>query len=138
MSEFKIEIDAEAIRKQIDEAIQYKIKRQLEAQNNGIEESIKDFFYKGFHSNVQTRFERSLDFVIDNALQRGLDKAMEELGFIEMIAEKAKMLVLKWWRGSEAIVMGIPRRVSASAYRCRLFCHWANNAGSSGIFPTLK
>lgn len=91
MSEFKIEIDAEAIRKQIDEAIQYKIKRQLEAQNNGIEESIKDFFYKGFHSNVQTRFERSLDFVIDNALQQGLDKAMEELGFIEMIAEKAKI-----------------------------------------------
>ena len=88
--EFKIRIDAKAIREQINASIQHKITTQLNAQEQDIEKSIKDFFYKGFHSITRNAFENSLDYVIEGALRQGLEKAMEELGFHEMIAEKAK------------------------------------------------
>src|SRR5258708_22767773 len=53
------------------------------------------------------------------------------------LADMAKMLLLKWFRGSEATVMGIPRRVESCIYRCMLLYHLARASGA-GTAQRLK
>src|SRR5260221_2221745 len=45
------------------------------------------------------------------------------------LADMAKMLLLKWFRGSEATVMGMPSRVESRMYRCMLLYHFARASG---------
>src|SRR5882757_3918404 len=53
------------------------------------------------------------------------------------LADMAKMLLLKWFRGSEATVMGIPSRVESCKYRCMLLYHFARASGE-GTAQRLK
>jgi len=55
--------------------------------------NIKEYFEKSFFNNKDTAFDNALDYTIEAALREGLDKAMKELNFTELVAAKAKELL---------------------------------------------
>ena len=93
MEKFKIEIDRKEIAKTINESIQCKIKEHLNKNVGNIEDTISMYFKKSFLNNNQNEFERALDYTIEIAFREGLEKAMEELNFKELLAKKAKELL---------------------------------------------
>ena len=93
MKTFKIEIDRKAIVETINTSIQDKIKSQMNAQMGDIEETIKQYFKRSFFNDKKNEFESALDWTVEAAFRKGINSAMEELNFKELIAEKAKELL---------------------------------------------
>ena len=93
METFKIEIDRKQIVKTINENIHDKIKSQMNAQMGDIEETIKQYFKRSFFNDKKNEFESALDWTVEAAFREGINSAMEELNFKELIAEKAKELL---------------------------------------------
>lgn len=93
MEEFKIEIDRREIVDIINAGVQEKIKSALKNNSHDIDESIKQYFYKGVFKEKSTQFDSALDWTIEIAFREGLTIAMEELNYKEMIAQKAKELL---------------------------------------------
>jgi hypothetical protein len=58
-----------------------------------IQRALTEYFQKSFMSNKANAFESALDWCVEGALREGLDKAMQELNFKEMIAAKAKEIL---------------------------------------------
>jgi hypothetical protein len=68
----------------------------LEAFDNNkvkIKESLNQYFNKGVFNDKKSSFESSLDWAVENSFRIGLDKAMTEMGFSEIIAAKAKEIL---------------------------------------------
>ncbi len=93
MEPFKVEIDRLEINKIINDGVQDKIKSVMQSQMTDIEKSITEYFKKSFFRDKDSQFESALDYTIESAFREGLTKAMEELNFKELIAEKAKELL---------------------------------------------
>lgn len=93
MGTFKIEIDRKQIVETINASIQDKIKAEMNAQMGDIEKSIKQYFKRSFFNDKQNEFESALDWTVEAAFREGINSAMEELNFKELIAEKAKELL---------------------------------------------
>lgn len=95
MEKFKIEIDRREIVETINKGLHDKIKEQMNAQSKDIEKSIEEYFKRSFFNDKKTQFDQALDYTIEIAFREGLEKAMEEMNFKELIAEKAKELLSK-------------------------------------------
>ena len=54
---------------------------------------IADYFKRAFFNDKKNEFESALDYTIEIAFREGIEKAMTELNFKELIAEKAKELL---------------------------------------------
>jgi hypothetical protein len=93
MEKFKIEIDRREIVETINKGIHDKIREQMNAQSKDIEASIADYFKRAFFNDKKNEFESALDYTIEIAFREGIEKAMTELNFKELIAEKAKELL---------------------------------------------
>ncbi len=93
MEAFKVEIDRQQIVETINETVQSKIKEQLNLQMEDIEKTIGEYFKRSFFNDKKTEFENALDYTVEIAFRAGIDSAMEELNFKEMIAKKASELL---------------------------------------------
>ena len=93
MENFTIEIDRELVKKRVNETIDASINKALKDKKEDIERALTDFLNKGFFKDKTSSFDKALDWVVDRAFSDGLEKAMDELDFKEVIAEKAKELL---------------------------------------------
>jgi len=93
MEKFKIEIDRREIVETINKGIHDKIREQMNAQSKQIEASIADHFKRSFFNEKKNEFESALDYTIETSFRDGLELAMKEMKFKELIAEKAKELL---------------------------------------------
>jgi len=69
------------------------IEKSLLKNKEHIETSLDSYFKKGMFEKRETDFESALDWAVESCFREGLNKAMEELGFKEVVAEKAKELL---------------------------------------------
>lgn len=89
MDTFKVEIDRKQISEIINKTVQGEITEQLRSQLTDINRSIEEYFKKSFFNDTRNQFESALDWTVENAFREGLDLAMKELNFKELIAKKA-------------------------------------------------
>jgi len=88
-----INLSVKDLTEMVKETVGNSIKKSLESNKAQIETSINDYFKKAFFINKESQFESALDWAVENAFRLGLEKAMEELNFKELIAQKAKELL---------------------------------------------
>jgi hypothetical protein len=93
MEEFKIEINRREIVDIINGVIHDKIKIIMKNEMENIEKSIKEYFNKGFFNDKISIFDSALDYTIEISFREGIEKAMKDLNFVEIIASKAKGLL---------------------------------------------
>ena len=93
MENFTIEIDRDLVKQRVNETIDASISKALRNKKEDIEKTLTDFVDKGFFKDKTSSFDKALDWVIDRAFSDGLEKAMDELNFKEVIADKAKELL---------------------------------------------
>ncbi len=93
MEDIKIEVSAREITELLKEKIVGKIQESLRLNTKQIEDSVEQYFRKSIFDNKITHFESALDWAVENCFREGLNLAMEELGYKEMIATKAKELL---------------------------------------------
>ncbi len=67
--------------------------KSLNKNKNSIEDSLNNFFSKDYFHNKESDFENSLSWAIDNSFRIGLEKAMKEINFEELIYNKCKELL---------------------------------------------
>ena len=84
-----IKIDDKILMDKIKFTLSAVIDNQLETYREDIKNSIKKAFHRGILSNVgNTKWDDSLDYAIHACVERGVNKALENVGFSDMIAEK--------------------------------------------------
>jgi uncharacterized membrane protein YheB (UPF0754 family) len=93
MEDLKINLSVEDLTKMVKEIIGSSIEKSLNSNREQIEKSIDGYFRKNLFDNKNTQFENSLNWAVENAFRLGLDQAMDELNFKELIATKAKELL---------------------------------------------
>lgn len=93
MEELKINVSVKEITDMVKETIGSSIQKSLNSNKEQIEKSIDGYFKKSFFDNKQSQFESALDWAVENAFRLGLEQAMTELNFKELIAKKAKELL---------------------------------------------
>lgn len=93
MESFKIEVDAKDLKEKFNAILSKVIEDSLTKEKESIQESIKTYFHKSFFNDKITQFDRALDWQIESVFREGVGKAMEELNFKELIAEKAKEML---------------------------------------------
>ena len=93
MEEFKIALSAREITEMVKETVGAAVQKSLNANKDQIERSIDQYFKKGIFDNKTSQFDSALDWGVENAFREGLDLAMKELGFKELIAQKAKEIL---------------------------------------------
>jgi 3-methyladenine DNA glycosylase AlkC len=69
------------------------IRKRLSANKDDIEKSLDDQFRRRIFTHDKNQFENALDWAIEHAFREGLNIAMEELNFKELIAKKAKEIL---------------------------------------------
>tara|TARA_B100002049_G_C15844750_1_gene276677 strand:- start:140 stop:484 length:345 start_codon:yes stop_codon:yes gene_type:complete len=94
MEKFKIELDRRQITETVTAEIKESIKKGLEANKENISKSLNEYFKKGFFNDSgKNEFENQLDYTIEIATRAGLEIALEDLNYKQMIANKAKELL---------------------------------------------
>lgn len=93
MEELKINLSVKELTDMVKETVGASIQKSLNVNKEQIEKSIEGYFNKGMFDNKQTVFESALDWAVENSFRQGLEIAMEELNFKELIAQKAKELL---------------------------------------------
>lgn len=93
MEEFKIQIDQKQLTELFNNALAGIIEKSISNQKEQIEGTIKTYFDKGYFKDKSTQFDNALDWAVECAFRDGLNKAMEELNYKELIAEKAKEIL---------------------------------------------
>jgi hypothetical protein len=94
MENVNINLSVKDITEMVKETVGNAVQKTLFKSTEQIEKSIELYFRKGLFDNKETQFESSLDWAVENAFRLGLEKAMEELNFKEIIAKKAKEFLL--------------------------------------------
>ena len=93
MESLNINLSVKDLTDMVKETIGKSIQKSLDANKQQIENSIDGYFKKSFLNNKESQFENALDWAVENAFQIGLQQAMDELNFKELIAQKAKEIL---------------------------------------------
>jgi len=93
MENLKINLSVKELTDMVKETVGNSIQKSLNANKDQIEKSIDSYFKKGIFDSKESQFESALDWAVENAFRLGLEQAMQELNFKEMIAEKAKEIL---------------------------------------------
>jgi hypothetical protein len=93
MENLNINLSVKEITDMVKETIGNSIQKSLNNNKEQIEKSIDSYFKKSMFDNKQNQFESALDWAVENAFRSGLEQAMTELNFKEIIAQKAKELL---------------------------------------------
>lgn len=93
MDNLNIILSVKELTDMVKETVGNSIQKSLNANKEQIDNSINGYFRKSFFDNRESQFESSLDWAVENAFRLGLEQAMAELNFKELIAQKAKELL---------------------------------------------
>lgn len=93
MENLSINLSVGELTNMVKETIGNSIQKSLNANKDQIEKSIDGYFKKAIFDNKESEFENALDWAVENAFRLGLEQAMTELNFKEMIAQKAKEIL---------------------------------------------
>jgi nucleoside-diphosphate-sugar epimerase len=93
MENLNINLSVKDLTEMVKETIGKSIEKSLNDNKEQIEKSIDGYFKKAFLNNKESQFESALDWAVETAFRIGLEKAMGELNFKELIAEKAKEIL---------------------------------------------
>jgi len=93
MENLNVTLNAGDFKQIVKESLTDSINKSLEKNKEHIETSLDAYFKKGMFEKRETDFESALDWAIESCFREGLNTAMEELGFKEIIAQKAKELL---------------------------------------------
>jgi uncharacterized membrane protein YheB (UPF0754 family) len=93
MENLNINLSVKELTDMVKETVENSIQKSLNANKDQIEKSIDVYFKKGMFDSKESQFESSLDWAVENAFRLGLEQAMTELNFKELIAQKAKELL---------------------------------------------
>lgn len=69
------------------------IKESLHSNETTIKEQIHDYFKTDFFKKKLSSFQESFDWAVEQTFRKGIEKAMLELDFIEVVASKAKEIL---------------------------------------------
>jgi uncharacterized membrane protein YheB (UPF0754 family) len=94
MENLNINLSVKELTDMVKEIVGNSIQKSLNANKEQIEKSIDGYFKKALFDNKESQFEKALDWAVEDAFRLGLEQAMTELNFKEMIAQKAKELLL--------------------------------------------
>ncbi len=93
MDNFNISLSVKELTDLAKETIMASIDKSLKSNKENIEKSIEQYFRKSIFDNKASQFENALDWAVENAFRLGLEKAMEDMNFKEIIAQKAKEML---------------------------------------------
>lgn len=93
MENVSINLSVQDLTEMVNETVGNSIQKSLNSNKEQIEKSIDMYFKKSMFDSKASQFEKALDWAVESAFRLGLDKAMEELNFKELIAEKAKEIL---------------------------------------------
>jgi len=93
LEEIKINVTVKDLTDIVKDTIGGYITKSLNTNKELIEVQIESYFKKGIFTDKISQFESALDWAVENAFRLGLEKAMEELNFKELIAEKSKQIL---------------------------------------------
>lgn len=93
MENLNVTLNSGDFKKIVIDTLSNSINKSLEKNKEHIETSLDSFFKNGIFDNKRTDFESALDWAVESSFREGLNKAMEELGFKELIAQKAKEIL---------------------------------------------
>ncbi len=94
MNNVKVEITNDMVQSAIDSYLKDMISRSMETHKIGISKQVGDYFSDVFIGRKLETLERGLDWALEDCFRTGVNKAMTELNYTEMIAEKAKELLV--------------------------------------------
>ena len=77
----------------LKESLVSSINKSLNKNKENIENSLDNYFRKGFFNDRDSQFENALDWAVESVFREGITKAIEELSFKELIANKAKEIL---------------------------------------------
>lgn len=90
----KLELSVKDLHDIVKDTIGNAIKSSLSKNTDQINTSIDAYFHKAFFQNKESQFESALDWAVENAFRLGLEQAMNELNYKELIASKCKEILL--------------------------------------------
>lgn len=93
MANITVEVTTEALHGILQGHISEAIRKAIENNSVDIKKSIEEYFSKGMFQNKKSQFDSALDWAVEQAFREGLNTAMEELNFHEVIAAKAKEIL---------------------------------------------
>lgn len=93
MENLNVTLNAGDFKQIVIDTLSSSINKSLEKNKEHIETSLDNYFKKGMFEKRETDFESALDWAVESFFREGLNKAMEELGFKEVIAQKAKEIL---------------------------------------------
>ena len=94
MENLKINISVDEINDMVKETVGNAVQKSLKENQFQIASSIDNFFKKRMNfENRDSQFESALNWAVEEAFNLGLEQAMAELNFKELIAQKAKELL---------------------------------------------
>jgi len=93
METLKIELSVKDLTEMVKENVGNAVAKSLNANKEQIEKSIDQYFKKSIYDNKASQFENALDWAVENSFRHGLEQAMTELNFKELIAQKAKEIL---------------------------------------------
>lgn len=93
MENLNVTLNAGDFKQIVIDTLSNSINKSLEKNKEHIEKSLDDYFKRGMFDKRETDFESALDWAVESCFREGLNKAMEELSFKELIAQKAKELL---------------------------------------------
>jgi hypothetical protein len=94
MENLNINLSVKELTDMVKETVGNAIQKSLKENQFQIESSIDNFFRKRMNfENKDSQFESALDWAVEHEFRLGLEQAMTELNFKELIAQKAKELL---------------------------------------------
>jgi hypothetical protein len=90
MEKLEIVLSVKELTEIVNESIRGTVQNYLTANKGLIENSIYNYFKRTHFGKLESQFESSLDWVVESSFRLGLEQAMTELNFKELVAEKCK------------------------------------------------
>lgn len=90
MENIDISLSKEDLKNMVTEVMLNSIKQTVGANRKQLNDSVAKYFEKGFFNDKVSQFEKALNWAVEEAFRGGIYKAMIELDFEDLVAEKAK------------------------------------------------
>jgi len=93
MEDLNLTVNVGDLKQIVKDTLSSSINKSLEKNKQQIELSLDNYFKKGMFDKRESDFDNALDWAVESCFRDGLEKAMEELGYREVIATKAKEIL---------------------------------------------
>lgn len=93
MDNIDIKLNVGELKEILKKSLTDTVEKSITKNKQQIESSLDNYFQKKAFQFKESEFESSVDWAVEACLREGMTKAMEDLNFKEMIAEKAKEIL---------------------------------------------